>query len=143
MLSKAGKEILIKSRTQAIPIYAMTCFDITKGMCEEINSMMSKYWWAQQDKENKIHWLGWERLNLVMEKHTAEWGFIIRNSNGGMEKCSYQSMKTRSTIRLTRTTIRLVCHRFLSATGGALLLRPGDTKKVLHPRLTGFRGRNR
>jgi hypothetical protein len=36
MLSKAGKEILIKARAQAIPIYAMTCFDITKGMCEEI-----------------------------------------------------------------------------------------------------------
>jgi hypothetical protein len=24
--------------------------------------MISKYWWAQQDKESKIHWLSWEKL---------------------------------------------------------------------------------
>jgi hypothetical protein len=62
LLSKAGKEILIKACAQAIPIYAMTCFDITKSLCEEINSVISRFWWAQQDKDNKIHWLGWEKL---------------------------------------------------------------------------------
>lgn len=62
MLSKAGKDILKKACAQAIPVFAMTCFDITKNLCEEINSMISKYWWAQQDKERKIHWLSWEKL---------------------------------------------------------------------------------
>ena len=64
MLSKAGKEILIKACAQAIPIFAMSCFDLTKGLCEQINSMISQFWWAQQDKENKIHWLGWDKLTL-------------------------------------------------------------------------------
>jgi hypothetical protein len=31
MLSRAGKEILIKAVAQAIPIFAMACFDITKN----------------------------------------------------------------------------------------------------------------
>jgi hypothetical protein len=24
--------------------------------------MICKFWWAQQDKENKVHWLSWEKL---------------------------------------------------------------------------------
>lgn len=58
-LSKAGKEVLIKACAQAIPIFAMSCFDLTKGLCEEINMMICRYWWAQQKDENKMHWLRW------------------------------------------------------------------------------------
>ncbi|GJN08951.1 hypothetical protein PR202_ga26913 [Eleusine coracana subsp. coracana] len=62
MLSKAGKEILIKAVAQAIPTYAMSCFDLTKGLCDELSSMIGRYWWSQQDKEHKMHWLSWETL---------------------------------------------------------------------------------
>jgi hypothetical protein len=62
MLSKAGKDILIKACAQAIPTFAMSCFDLTKVLCDEIGMMICRYWWAQQDKENKMHWLSWETL---------------------------------------------------------------------------------
>jgi hypothetical protein len=68
MLSKVGKEILIKACAQAIPIFAMTCFDITKGLCDQISSMISRFFWACQDKENKIHWLSWEMLTMPKEE---------------------------------------------------------------------------
>jgi ribonuclease HI len=62
LLSKAWKEIMIKAVVQAIPTYAMSCFDLTKGLCEEISSMIGQYWWSQQDKVNKIHWVSWEKI---------------------------------------------------------------------------------
>lgn len=62
ILSKAGKEILIKAVAQAIPVYAMSCFDLTKSFCEDLSSMINRYWWSQMDKENKIHWVSWDKL---------------------------------------------------------------------------------
>jgi hypothetical protein len=68
LLSKARKEILVKAVAQAIPTYVMSCFDLTKGLCEELNSMIARWWWSQNDKDNKIHWLAWEKLTLPKKK---------------------------------------------------------------------------
>lgn len=67
LLSKVGKEVLIKAVAQAIPTYAMSCFDLTKGLCDELSSMIARWWWSQQDKTNKIHWLSWEKLTMSKE----------------------------------------------------------------------------
>ena len=39
-LSMAGKEVDIKVVAQAIPTYAMACFDLTKTLCDEISRLI-------------------------------------------------------------------------------------------------------
>jgi hypothetical protein len=39
-LSAGGKDVLIKSVAQAIPIFSMACFRIPRGLCEHINSLL-------------------------------------------------------------------------------------------------------
>lgn len=68
LLSRAGKDVLIKAIAQAIPTYAMSCFDLTKTLCDDIETMICRFWWAQQDNENKMHWLSWKRLCKRKEK---------------------------------------------------------------------------
>jgi hypothetical protein len=63
-LSKMGKEVLIKACAQAIPLFAMSCFDITKELCDQMSTMVCRFWWAQQDNENKVHWMSWDKLSL-------------------------------------------------------------------------------
>jgi hypothetical protein len=46
----------------------MSCFDLTKGLCEEISSIIARYWWSQQDKTNKIRWVSWEMLTKSKSK---------------------------------------------------------------------------
>ena len=46
LLSKPGKETLVKSVAQVIPTFAMSCFDLTKKLCEEIGTLINRYWWS-------------------------------------------------------------------------------------------------
>lgn len=63
-LTKMGKEILVKACAQAIPVFAMSCFDITKTLCDQMGQLMCKFWWSQQENENKLHWLSWDKMTL-------------------------------------------------------------------------------
>jgi len=54
--------VLIKAVAQAISTYAMSCFDLTKSLCDDIGRMVCRFWWAQQENENKMHWISWEWL---------------------------------------------------------------------------------
>jgi len=49
-ISKAGREVLIKMVTQAIPTYSMSMFKIPKKICDDINSVLAKYWWGPNKK---------------------------------------------------------------------------------------------
>lgn len=57
LISRASKEILIKAVLQAIPIYTMSCFWISKGTCKGIHAFLANYWWfkAKNEKGGKIY----------------------------------------------------------------------------------------
>lgn len=61
-ISKAGREVLIKTVAQAIPTYAMSIFKLPRAVCKGINLTLAKYWWGQSRNERKIHWINWGRL---------------------------------------------------------------------------------
>jgi hypothetical protein len=74
LMSMAMKEILIKAVAQAIPTYAMACFDLTKSLCDEIGQLVCSYWWSQNDEMRRMHWVGWEKMKIPKE----EGGFGIQ-----------------------------------------------------------------
>ena len=54
LLSKAGKEILIKAVALEIPTYTMSCFKIPDSLCDDLTSMIRNFWWGQKSNEKKI-----------------------------------------------------------------------------------------
>jgi hypothetical protein len=62
LLSIGGKEILLKAVAQAIPVFAMSVFQIPKGVCKRMMDAISKFWWGDDDNSNKMHWLAWWKL---------------------------------------------------------------------------------
>lgn len=57
-----GKEVLIKSVVQAIPVYSMGCFKLPRGLCEQLNLMIRKFWWGCKEGQRKIAWVSWEMM---------------------------------------------------------------------------------
>ncbi|BFG21667.1 hypothetical protein CerSpe_079410 [Prunus speciosa] len=72
-LSLAGKEVLIKAVAMAIPAYPMTCFKFPASLCKEINSVIARFWWANQEKDSGMHWKAWH--TLCMSKMNGGLGF--------------------------------------------------------------------
>ena len=62
LLSQAGKEVLLKAVVQAIPTFAMSCFRLPIGLCQDIEILIQKFWWGQRGDRRKIHWKKWEVL---------------------------------------------------------------------------------
>ncbi|KAL0011163.1 hypothetical protein SO802_006271 [Lithocarpus litseifolius] len=64
LLSKAGKEILIKVVAQSMPTYSMSVFQLPKKLCDELDALCAKFWWGQVGNERKIHWKSWDKLTV-------------------------------------------------------------------------------
>ena len=66
-LSQAGKEVLLKAVIQAIPTYIMSVFLLPKSLCKDINSLMSKFFWGQKQKDSCIAWMSWSKMGKAKD----------------------------------------------------------------------------
>ena len=68
MLSNAGIEILIKTVAQAVLTYTMSFFKLPNVLCDEMTSMVCKFWWGETNEKNKMAWLSWDKMCLPKEE---------------------------------------------------------------------------
>ncbi|XP_074303811.1 uncharacterized protein LOC141638297 [Silene latifolia] len=62
ILSRAGKEILIKAVANSLPTYVMSVFKIPSNFCNELRSIVSKFWWGHEENKRGICWVSWSKL---------------------------------------------------------------------------------
>lgn len=73
VLSTGGKDVFIKAVAQAIPIYSMACFKPPRGLCENLNSTIQKYFGGYKNGKRKPAWVSWEVM--TRPKHLGGPGF--------------------------------------------------------------------
>lgn len=75
-ISRAGKELLVKSVAQALPSYAMSVFLLPLEITRDIERSLSKFWWnTTQTHNSQLGWMSWEH----MAKHNNAGGLGFRN----------------------------------------------------------------
>ncbi|MCI35572.1 RNA-directed DNA polymerase (Reverse transcriptase), partial [Trifolium medium] len=66
-LSKAGKEVMIKSVLQSIPSYVMSVYLIPETTIKEIERMINSFWWGGGTNTRGIKWMAWDRMTVPKE----------------------------------------------------------------------------
>ncbi|XP_058751957.1 uncharacterized mitochondrial protein AtMg00310-like [Vicia villosa] len=61
-LSRAGKEVMIKSMLQSIPYYIMSLFILPDGIVSDVKKMLNSFWWGGGTNHNCIRWMAWDKL---------------------------------------------------------------------------------
>jgi hypothetical protein len=61
-LSRAGKEVMIKSVLQVIPSYVMSVYLLPDSTIKDIERMMNSFWWGGGANNKGIRWLAWDRM---------------------------------------------------------------------------------
>ncbi|KAA3461390.1 reverse transcriptase [Gossypium australe] len=54
-LLAGGNEVFLKFVLQAVPIYALQCFKLPISFCQELESIMCKFWWRNSKTNKGIH----------------------------------------------------------------------------------------
>lgn len=72
-LSTAGKMTMLQSVLSPIPSFAMSCFQLHVGLCNQIQSVLTRFWWDNSNRDRKICWLAWD--NLTTPKSLGGLGF--------------------------------------------------------------------
>uniref|UniRef100_A0A803PJ09 Reverse transcriptase domain-containing protein n=1 Tax=Cannabis sativa TaxID=3483 RepID=A0A803PJ09_CANSA len=68
-LSRAGKDVLIKTVAQSLPSYAMSVFLLPVDITSDMERVMAKLWWQSSGNTGKgIHWRSWDRLCIHKDK---------------------------------------------------------------------------
>ncbi|CAL1389645.1 unnamed protein product [Linum trigynum] len=66
-LSVAAREVLIRSVAEAQLNYAMSVFRVPEGVIDEVQSLITRFWWGQRGEERKAHWINRDRLVMPKE----------------------------------------------------------------------------
>uniref|UniRef100_A0A803NP78 Reverse transcriptase domain-containing protein n=1 Tax=Cannabis sativa TaxID=3483 RepID=A0A803NP78_CANSA len=73
-LSRAGKEILLKTVIQSLQTYAMSVFLIPLETYHEIEKIMENFWWKTTNAKGQgIIWMSWDRM--ATHKYSGGMGF--------------------------------------------------------------------
>ncbi|KAL0799439.1 hypothetical protein Bca101_054614 [Brassica carinata] len=79
-LSGAGKQVMLKSVLSAMPCHAMSCFKLPISLCNQIQSMLTRFWWDANPEKRKMCWVAWDTMTLP--KYAGGLGGIFASTAG-------------------------------------------------------------
>lgn len=61
-LSTAGKLVMLQSVLSPISSYSKTCFKLPNSLCQRIQSVVTRFWWDNNESTRKMAWVAWDKI---------------------------------------------------------------------------------
>lgn len=71
--SQGGKQALMKSISQSVSAYLLSVFELSLGLCVDLNQMIHNYWWGSEKRKTKTY--GKSRGQIIEPKGLGGVGF--------------------------------------------------------------------
>ena len=68
LLSRGGKEVQIKSVTQVVPTFVMSCYLLPIDTCNKLSAAVARFWWGARNNNRGLHWVAWDKICVPMEE---------------------------------------------------------------------------
>jgi len=98
LLSKSGKEILLKSVIQTLPQYAMSIFKLLLSLCRLIKRKISALWWSNNNGKSRIHWRNWTDLKLSKDSGGMRFRDLVNLNKAMLGKQAWHLFQQPTTI---------------------------------------------
>ena len=108
---------MLNSVLSAVLTYSMSCFELPVGLCNQIQSALTRFCWDNDPDVKKLSWISWD--SLAQHKDAGGLGFRdIQDFNTSMLAKNAWRILTEPECLLARLLIGKYCHStsFLSAT---------------------------
>ncbi|KAL9839821.1 putative ribonuclease H domain, reverse transcriptase zinc-binding domain-containing protein [Arabidopsis thaliana] len=119
-LSPAGKEIVIKAIAMALPVYSMNCFLLPTLICNEINSLITAFWWGKENGD-----LGFKDLHQFNRALLAKQAWRILTNPQSLLARLYKGLYYPNTTYLRANKGGHASYGWNSIQEGKLLLQQG------------------
>lgn len=61
-LSRAGKMVMLLSVLSAVPSHAMSFFELPQALCDQIQSLLTRFWWDTTQDKRIMSWISWKKM---------------------------------------------------------------------------------
>lgn len=99
LISKAGKETLIKAVTQAIPQYAMSIFKLPISICQSTKKRIAAFWWKNSESRSGFHWTRWQVLKTRKDKGVMGFKDLRAFNKAMLRKQAWRLSQNHSSLR--------------------------------------------
>lgn len=107
-LSRAGEMIMLRMVLSAMPSHAMSCFKLPQALCDQIQSLLTRFWWDNSQDKKRMSWISWKKMARPKKMGGLEFKELATFNDALLAKISWRILKNPSCL-LARCLLGKYC----------------------------------
>lgn len=113
---------MLRSVLSAIPSHAMSCYKLPQGLCDQIQSLLTRFWWDTAQDKRSMSWIFWKKMAGPKKLGGLSFKDIPRFNDVLLAKLSWRILKNPTCMLSISSSNKKILHDWKSVLIGRDLL---------------------